>query len=106
MKLDRLAVTWNSYTFENDGIPAQSYGGKVVFKDDSGNTTQVNISPAGIDQIMQVVALEVSNNAKKMLAAMSLEAVRDSARPLAITQESEGAPASSIFEDGDWKERT
>ena len=85
MKLDRLVVTWNKYNFENEGIPAQSYGGKVVFRDGSGNTTQINISPAGIDQIMQVVALEVSNNAKKMLAAMSLEAVRDSVRPLAIT---------------------
>jgi hypothetical protein len=85
MKLDRLAVMWNNYTFENDGVPPQSYGGKVVFQDDSGNTAQVNISPAGIDRIMQVVALEVSNNAKRMLAAMSLEAVRDSARPLAIT---------------------
>jgi hypothetical protein len=84
MKLDKLAVTRNSYNFESDGIPAQSYGGKVVFKDDADNLTQINISPAGIDQIMQVVALEVSNNAKKMLAAMSLEAVRDSARPLAI----------------------
>lgn len=84
MKLDRLSVNFNPYTFENEGVPAQSYGGKVVFKDASGNVTQINISPSGIDQIMQVVSIEVSNNAKRMLAEMSLEAIRDSARPLAI----------------------
>lgn len=84
MKLDRLTINWNNYTFENEGIPAQSYSGKVVFKDDEGNFTQITLSPAAIDQIMQTVSLEVANNAKKMLASMTLEAVRDSARPLCI----------------------
>lgn len=84
MKLDRLTVNWNNYSFENEGVPAQSYGGKVVFRDDSGNITQINLSPSAIDQIMQTVAIEVTNNAKKMLSSMTLESVRDSARPLAI----------------------
>ena len=96
MKLDRLAVTFNDYDFPNDGVPAKSFGGRVVFKDSSGNTTQVNISPAGIDQIMHVVALEVSNNARNMLGEISLEYVRDCARPLAITKE--------VVEDGEFYE--
>ena len=87
MKLDKLAVTWNDYTFANEGILPKSYGGKVVFCDEDGNITQVTLSASAIDQIMQAVAIEVLNNARRMLESMTLEAIHDSARPLAIAQE-------------------
>lgn len=102
MKLDKLAVTWNDYTFSNEGILPKSYGGKVVFRDGDGNTTQVTLSAAAIDQIMQVVSLEVAANAKRMLEGMSLEAIRDSARPLAITQTSTVTDAE--VEEADFNE--
>jgi hypothetical protein len=89
MKLDKLAITWNSYTFENDGIPPESYGGKVVFRDAQGNLTQITLSPSAVDQIMQTVAAEVANNAKRMLAEMTKESVRDSARPKSIAPPAE-----------------
>ena len=85
MKLERLAITYNDYTFSNDDVAAKSFGGKVVFKDSNGNMTQVILSAATVDKIMQVAAQEVADNARKMLADMTLESIRDSARPLAIT---------------------
>jgi len=103
MKLDKLAVTWNDYTFANEGILPKSYGGKVVFRDDDGNTTQVTLSAGAIDQIMQVVAIEVANNARRMLGSMTLEAIRDSARPLAITQEP--VPTDELLEEADFNDR-
>lgn len=106
MKLDRLAITWNNYTFENEGIPPESYGGKVVFKDEQGNFTQITLSSSAVDQIMQTVASEVANNAKRMLAGMTLESVRDSARPKAIAapaeveaEEAEFTPAGDSAEE-------
>lgn len=89
MKLNTLSVVWNNYNFENDGVAALSYGGKVVFKDAQGNYTQITLSAAAIDQIMQTVALEVANNAKRMLAEMTLENVRDAARPQALVHDRE-----------------
>ena len=89
MKLNTLSVVWNNYNFENDGVAALSYGGKVVFKDEQGNYTQITLSAAAIDQIMQTVALEVANNAKRMLAEMTLENVRDAARPQALVHDRE-----------------
>lgn len=88
MKLNTISVVWNNFTFENEGVAPQSYGGKVVFKDEQGNYTQITLSAAAIDQIMQTVALEVANNAKRMLAEMTLENVRDAARPQSLTCES------------------
>lgn len=104
MKLDKMAVTWNDYTFVNEGILPKSYGGKVVFRDDDGNTTQVTLSAGAIDQIMQVVATEVENNARRMLAELSYEAIRNSARPLALTKEP--TPTDESVEEADFSEGT
>ena len=98
MKLDRLSVQYNIYAFEHEGIPAQSYGGKVVFRDDQANITQINLSPSAIDQIMQVVSIEVANNAKRMLASMTVESVRDSARPLCIVHDGHEAEEADFHE--------
>lgn len=98
MKLERLAITYNDYTFVNDDVAAKSFGGKVVFKDSNGNMTQVILSAATVDKIMQVAAQEVADNARKMLADMTLESIRDSARPLAITAD-EPVEQSDVVED-------
>lgn len=98
MKLERLAITYNDYNFTNGDVAAKSFGGKVVFKDSNGNMTQVILSAATVDKIMQVAAQEVADNARKMLADMTLESIRDSARPLAITSDTTSDNQADIEE--------
>lgn len=88
MKLKSLDVIWNNYTFTNDGIPPESYGGKAIFEDVDGSCTRIVLSASAVDLIMQTVAKEVAENARRMLAKMDEKFVRDSARPLSIAVDS------------------
>ena len=60
MKLLSLTIRYNSYTFENDGIPAQAHGGKVSFTDGVVETNII-LTPSDISDIMEMLSARISN---------------------------------------------
>ena len=63
MKLLELTAVYNHYTFTNHGIPSESHGGKVKFTDGVVETTVI-LTPEDIQDLMETIAIRVSNRIK------------------------------------------
>ena len=55
MKLESMHISYNKYTFENDGVPANSHGGKAYFTTENGKL-EVQLSPSVVAAIVKLVA--------------------------------------------------
>lgn len=58
MKIERLTIVWNNYDFENDGVPAKSYGAKVDLVGPAGRLITPLYADT-TDKILQMVSPEV-----------------------------------------------
>ncbi len=75
MQLSRAVVVYNSYDFEDDGIPPRTFGGQISFKGGSGSMT-IQMKPKTVEAILDLIAEDISEAAREMAAQITPTAVR------------------------------
>lgn len=63
MQLEGLQIMYNHYSFEHQGIPAESYGGRAVFHRD-GHRLELAIPPAQVQQVMDLLSPHFVDSAR------------------------------------------
>lgn len=75
MQLQRAVIMFNSYDFEQDGVPAKTFGGQITFSG-GGNSMQLQMKPETVSAILDLIAEDISEAAQSMAAKITPTVVR------------------------------
>ena len=74
MKISALRISYNPFTFVNDGVAPQSFGGVVEFEGTLGKM-QARLSDTSIHAIFALVAKDVASAIKGAAAQITEESI-------------------------------
>lgn len=75
MKLENFHLIYNNYDFVAEGIPAKSYGGKMILQDKNGRI-EVMIDNNDVNRIMEILAESVANKVTSMAQTVTANSIR------------------------------
>lgn len=75
MQLQRAVIMFNSFDFENDGVPPRTFGGQITFSG-GGNSLQLQMKPETVSAILDLIAEEIAEGVQSMAKTITPTVVR------------------------------
>lgn len=89
MKLRSVTVFHNHYDFEQDGVPANGYGGTVSFYMPTGGTVDVRLNGEQVQRLIASVSEDVAEAILSSVKGVSASAIISGAGSNILTHDRE-----------------